>query len=242
MSPKDKPVRTMTNEFREQTWSASESWRVFRIMAEFVEATERLSSIRPAVSIFGSARTLPEHPYYKLTEQISRQLSDAGFAVISGGGPGIMEAANKGAYFGKSPSIGLNIQLPHEQHRNIYQDVSQTFRHFFARKYMFVRFASAYVVLPGGFGTLDELMEALTLVQTGKTRKMPIILVCSDFWRGMIDWLKQVLVSEGMIDPEDMNLIQMIDEPSEVVDAIFKYYETRGFEPSAAEREIQLNL
>ncbi|MEO5655508.1 MAG: TIGR00730 family Rossman fold protein [Nitrosospira sp.] len=242
MSPKDKLARTMTNEFREQTWSASESWRVFRIMAEFVEATERLSSIRPAVSIFGSARTLPEHPYYKLTEQITRQLSDAGFAVISGGGPGIMEAANKGAYFGKSPSIGLNIQLPHEQHRNVYQDVSQTFRHFFARKYMFVKFASAYVVLPGGFGTLDELMEALTLVQTGKTRKMPIILVCSDFWRGMIDWLQQVLVSEGMIGPEDMNLIQMIDEPAEVVDAIFKYYETRGFEPSAAEREVQLNL
>jgi uncharacterized protein (TIGR00730 family) len=242
MSPKDKIARTMTNEFREQTWSASESWRVFRIMAEFVEATERLSSIRPAVSIFGSARTLPEHPYYKLTEQITRQLSDAGFAVISGGGPGIMEAANKGAYFGESPSIGLNIQLPHEQHRNVYQDISQTFRHFFARKYMFVKFASAYVVLPGGFGTLDELMEALTLVQTGKTRKMPIILVCSDFWRGMIDWLQQVLVSEGMIGPEDMNLIQMIDEPGEVVDAIFKYYETRGFEPSAAEREVQLNL
>ena len=242
MSPKDKLARTMTNEFREQTWSASESWRVFRIMAEFVEATERLSSIRPAVSIFGSARTLPEHPYYKLTEQITRQLSDAGFAVISGGGPGIMEAANKGAYFGKSPSIGLNIQLPHAQHRNVYQDVSQTFRHFFARKYMFVKFASAYVVLPGGFGTLDELMEALTLVQTGKTRKMPIILVCSDFWRGMIDWLQQVLVSEGMIGQEDMNLIQMIDEPAEVVDAIFKYYETRGFEPSAAEREVQLNL
>jgi uncharacterized protein (TIGR00730 family) len=242
MSPKDKIARTMTNEFREQTWSASESWRVFRIMAEFVEATERLSSIKPAVSIFGSARTLPEHPYYKLTEQITRQLSDAGFAVISGGGPGIMEAANKGAYFGESPSIGLNIQLPHEQHRNVYQDISQTFRHFFARKYMFVKFASAYVVLPGGFGTLDELMEALTLVQTGKTRKMPIILVCSDFWRGMIDWLQQVLVSEGMIGPEDMNLIQMIDEPGEVVDAIFKYYETRGFEPSAAEREVQLNL
>jgi uncharacterized protein (TIGR00730 family) len=242
MSPKDKLARTMTNEFREQTWSASESWRVFRIMAEFVEATERLSSIRPAVSIFGSARTLPEHPYYKLTEQITRQLSDAGFAVISGGGPGIMEAANKGAYFGESPSIGLNIQLPHEQHRNVYQDISQTFRHFFARKYMFVKFASAYVVLPGGFGTLDELMEALTLVQTGKTRKMPIILVCSDFWRGMIDWLQQVLVSEGMIGPEDMNLIQMIDEPGEVVNAIFKYYETRGFEPSAAEREVQLNL
>jgi uncharacterized protein (TIGR00730 family) len=242
MSRKDKVARTMTNDFREKTWAARESWRVFGIIAEFVEATERLNSIKPAVSIFGSARTLPDHPYYKLTEQISRQLSDAGFSVISGGGPGIMEAANKGAYFGESPSIGLNIQLPHEQNRNAYQDVSQTFRHFFARKYMFVKLATAYVVLPGGFGTLDELMEALTLVQTGKTRRMPIILVCSDFWRGMLDWLQNVLIEEGMIAPEDMELIQVIDEPAEVVDAIFKYYETRGFEPSAAEREIQLNL
>ena len=242
MSTQDKLALTMTNDFREKTWSARESWRVFGIMAEFVEATERLNSIRPAVSIFGSARTLPDHPNYKLTEQIARQLSDAGFSVISGGGPGIMEAANKGAYFGTSPSIGLNIQLPHEQHRNIYQDVSQTFRHFFARKYMFVKFTTAYVVLPGGFGTLDELMEALTLVQTGKTRKMPIILVCSEFWRGMLDWLKQSLVAEGMIAPEDMDLIQVIDEPGEVVNAIFQYYETLGFEPSAAEREVQLNL
>ena len=242
MSRKDKEARTMTNDFREKTWAARESWRVFGTIAEFVEATERLNSIKPAVSIFGSARTLPDHPYYKLTEQISRQLSDAGFSVISGGGPGIMEAANKGAYFGESPSIGLNIQLPHEQNRNAYQDVSQTFRHFFARKYMFVKLATAYVVLPGGYGTLDELMEALTLVQTGKTRRMPIILVCSDFWRGMLDWLQNVLVAEGMIAPEDMELIQVIDEPAEVVDAIFKYYETRGFEPSAAEREIQLNL
>lgn len=242
MSPKNKLARTMTEEFREKTWSARESWRVFGIMAEFVEATERLNAVMPAVSIFGSARTLPDHPYFELAEQIARQLSDAGFSVISGGGPGIMEAANKGAYFGESPSIGLNIQLPHEQHRNVYQDVSQTFRHFFARKYMFVKLATAYVVLPGGFGTLDELMEALTLVQTGKTRRMPIILVRSDFWRGMLDWLQQVLVAEGMIAPEDMDLIQVIDEPAEVVDAIFKYYETRGFEPSLAEREIQLNL
>jgi uncharacterized protein (TIGR00730 family) len=242
MSAEDKLAHTMTADFREKTWSARESWRVFGIMAEFVEATERLNSIKPAVSIFGSARTLPDHPTYKLAEQIARLLSDAGFAVISGGGPGIMEAANKGAYFGDSPSIGLNIQLPHEQRRNAYQDVSQTFRHFFARKYMFVKLATAYVVLPGGFGTLDELMEALTLVQTGKTRRMPIILVGSDFWRGMLDWLRHVLITEGVIAPEDMDLMQVIDEPSQVVEAIFKYYETRGFEPSAAEREVQLNL
>ncbi len=231
-----------TNLSVDKPWSAKESWRLFGIMAEFVEGTERLDTIQPAVSIFGSARTNPDNPHYQLAEQIAKQLSDAGFAVISGGGPGIMEAANKGAYFGKSPSVGLNIQLPHEQHRNAYQDISQTFRHFFARKYMFVKFATAYVVMPGGFGTLDELMEALTLVQTGKTRKMPIILVYSEFWRGLIDWFQQTLIAEGFISPEDMNLIQIIDEPNQVVNAIFQYYETSGFEPSAAEREIQLNL
>ena len=239
MSLEEKLSAVMT---LEKPWSTKESWRVFGIMSEFVEGAQRLEYIQPAVSIFGSARTEPSHPYYKLTEVIARQLSDAGFSVISGGGPGIMEAANKGAFYGKAPSVGLNIQLPHEQHRNIYQDVSQSFRHFFARKYMFVKFATAYIVMPGGFGTLDELMEALTLVQTGKTRKMPIILVCSDFWRGLLDWFQQVLIHEGYILPEDMNLVQIIDEPAEIVDAIFKYYETSGFEPTAAEKEIQLNL
>ena len=143
---------------------SKDAWRVFGIMSEFVAATERLKSIQPAVSIFGSARTPPDHPYYKLTEHIARLLSDSGFSVISGGGPGIMEAANKGAFYGKSPSVGLNIQLPHEQHNNPYQNISQTFQHFFARKVMFVKFASAYVVMPGGFGTIDELSEALTLI------------------------------------------------------------------------------
>ena len=242
MKQQSKPPSSVTIEHLDNNWSARESWRVFEIMAEFVEGTERLNSIKPAVSIFGSARTHVDHPYYKLAEQIALQLSDAGFSVISGGGPGIMEAANKGAYLGKSPSIGLNIQLPHEQHTNTYQDISQTFRHFFARKYMFVRFATAYVVMPGGFGTLDELMEALTLVQTGKTRKMPIILVCSDFWNGIVKWFRNSLIAENMISAEDMDLIQIIDEPSQVVNAIFKYYETRGFEPSVAELEVQLNL
>jgi uncharacterized protein (TIGR00730 family) len=227
---------------QEARLSARESWRMFEIMSEFVEATERLSPIRPAVSIFGSARISPDSAYYMLTESIARKLSDAGFSVISGGGPGVMEAANKGAFFGKSPSVGLNIQLPHEQHVNPYQDVSQTFRHFFARKVMFVKFASAYVVMPGGFGTLDELMEALTLVQTGKTRRIPIILVKSSFWGGLVDWFRDRLVGEGMINPEDMDLIQVIDEPDQVVDAIFQHYETRGFEPSAREQEILLNL
>ena len=222
--------------------AAQEAWRVFGIMSEFVEATQRLSDIRPAVSIFGSARTPPGSPYYVLTEEIARKLSDAGFSVISGGGPGIMEAANKGAYHGKSPSVGLNIQLPREQVSNGYQDISQTFRHFFARKYMFVRFASAYVVMPGGFGTLDELLEALTLVQTGKSQKIPIILVHSPFWRGLVDWLGARLVEEQMIAPEDMQLLQVLDRPEEVVDAIFDHYATRGFAPLPSEHELLLNL
>lgn len=242
MSLKEKLPHPLTPELAEKTWSARESWRVFGIMAEFVEATEKLNAIRPAVSIFGSARADPDHPYYILTEQIARRLSDAGFSVISGGGPGIMEAANKGAYHGKSPSIGLNIQLPLEQQANPYQDISQTFHHFFARKVMFVKFATAYVVMPGGFGTLDEVMEALTLVQTGKTRKMPIILVHEPFWRGMLDWFRDTLVGEGMIAAADLDLVQVINEPRAVVEAIFHYYEKRGFEPSAAEREILLNL
>lgn len=223
-------------------YSARESWRMLEIMAEFVEATERLAPIRPAVSVFGSARTPPDHAYYMLTEEIARKLSDAGFSVISGGGPGIMEAANKGAYFGKSPSVGLNIQLPHEQSANPYQDISQTFRHFFARKVMFVKFTAAYVVMPGGFGTLDELFEALTLVQTGKIAHIPIILVGSGFWSGLAEWVKGRLVSEGMISPEDVDLMCIIDRPEEVADVIFSHYEKRGFTPSMAEREIQLNL
>jgi uncharacterized protein (TIGR00730 family) len=242
MDPKDKFPHPLAPDYREKPWAARESWRVLGIMAEFVQATEKLAAIRPAVSFFGGARVQTGSAYYALAEKTARMLSDAGFSVISGGGPGIMEAANKGAYEGRAPSVGLNIQLPHEQNSNRYQNISQNFHYFFARKVMFVKFATAYVVFPGGFGTLDEVMEALTLVQTGKTRKMPIILVHEPFWRGMIDWFRTTLVSEGMISPEDMNLIQLIDEPSGVVDAIFDYYEKRGFQPSEAEEEILLNL
>ena len=242
MTNTDKLPNPLEHDLTERAWAARESWRVLGIMAEFVQATDKLAAIRPAVSFFGSARTLPGHRYYALAEKTARLLSDAGFSVISGGGPGLMEAANKGAHAGRSPSVGLNIQLPLEQQSNRYQDVSQNFHYFFARKVMFVKFATAYVVLPGGFGTLDEVMEALTLVQTGKTRKMPIILMHEPFWRGMLDWFRTTLVSEGMISPEDMNLVQVIDEPQCVVDAIFDYYEKRGFEPSQAEQEILLNL
>lgn len=234
--------KTIDADITTQSYRARESWRILGIMAEFVEATERLNHIRPAVSIFGSARTPPDNPYYKLAEEIAQLLSDAGFSVISGGGPGIMEAANKGAFKGKSSSVGLNIQLPHEQHTNSYQDISQTFHHFFARKFMFVKLASAYVVMPGGFGTLDELMEALTLIQTSKARKIPVILVHEPFWAGMLKWFREKLVPEGMIDADDMNLVKVINEPKAVVEAIFKHYETKGFTLLPHERETLLNL
>jgi len=198
-----------------------------QIMAEFVEGFERLAHIKPSVSIFGSARTPADHPNYKLAEDIARVLSDA---------------ANKGAYNGKSPSIGLNIQLPEEQSGNPYQDITLNFRHFFSRKVMFVKYASAYVVCPGGFGTLDELAEMLTLVQTGKTRRIPVILVGSEFWSGLINWFRDTLVNEGTISAEDMDLFLILDKPQEVVDAIFDYYEHKSFEPSEQEREKLLEL
>jgi uncharacterized protein (TIGR00730 family) len=214
---------------------ARESWHVLTIMAEFIESTERLSELRPAVSIFGSARTKPDDPHYALCIDIARRLSDAGFAVISGGGPGIMEAANKGAFDGASPSVGLNIELPHEQHGNGWQDISLSFRHFFARKVAFVKYADAYVVLPGGFGTLDELTEALTLMQTGKSRLMPVILVGSKFWAGLMEWIRTRLVDDGMISAKDLDLLQVIDDPAEVVEAVQKFYDARQKKPADPE-------
>jgi uncharacterized protein (TIGR00730 family) len=240
----DEPPRHRHPSFHpiNDTQLTRESWKIFQIMAEFVEGFERLAQIKPSVSIFGSARTAPDHPYYKLAEDIAHALSVAGFSVVSGGGPGIMEAANKGAYAGPSPSIGLNIMLPHEQAGNPYQDIALNFRHFFSRKVMFVKYASAYVVLPGGFGTLDELAEILTLVQTRKTRRIPIILVHRPFWEGLIDWFKQTLVEEGTIDAKDLDLFKVLDNPEEVVDAIFDHYDKRGFEPSPTEQAILLEL
>ncbi len=222
--------------------SAREAWKLFGIMAEFFDATEKLSAIRPAVSMFGSARVAAGSRYYQLAEDTARLLSDAGFAVFSGGGPGVMEATNKGAFHGSGLAVGLNIDLPREQPSNHFQHISLRFKHFFARKVMFAKFATAFVVMPGGYGTLDELFEALTLVQTGKTRQMPIILVHEPFWRGLLDWCRERLVGEGMIDATDISLVQVCDEPQQVVDAIFAFYEKRSFEPSPAEREVLLNL
>jgi uncharacterized protein (TIGR00730 family) len=235
-------LRQVTDSERATSQKARESWHMFTIMAEFIESTERLSELRPAVSIFGSARTAIDDPYYTLCMDIARRLSDAGFAVISGGGPGIMEAANKGAFEGRSASVGLNIELPHEQTYNTWQNISISFRHFFARKVAFVKYADAYIVLPGGFGTLDELTEVLTLIQTGKSRRIPVILVGGDFWRGLLDWFQSSLVRNGMIAAKDMNLIQLIDEPANIVDAIFAFYEARDIEPSEEERQKMLYL
>lgn len=221
---------------------ARESWHMFTIMAEFIESTERLSSVHPAVTIFGSARMKPENPYYLMCVDVARRLSDAGFAVISGGGAGIMEAANKGAFEGLSASVGLNIELPHEQKSNAWQNISLTFRHFFARKVAFVKYADAYVIFPGGFGTMDELSEVLSLIQTGKTRHIPVILVGSSFWRGLLDWMELQMVDNGMIAASDLNLVQLIDEPANIVDAIFSFYEAHDIEPSEEERQRMLYL
>jgi len=212
-----------------------DSWKIFKIMSEFVEGFQRMARVHPSVSVFGSARLKEDNPYYILTEDISRKLSDAGFAVVSGGGPGIMEAANKGAFAGRSSSIGLNIELPNEQGGNGYQDISLTFSYFFARKVMFVKYAAAYVVMPGGFGTLDEFAEILTLVQTGKSRKIPIILMGTEFWTGLIEWFKTSLLPAGTISPEDLNLFKIIDDPQEAVDAIFSHYEGMDMDLIAGE-------
>lgn len=235
-------LRQIIDQDKATAIKARESWHMFTIMAEFIDSTERLSTIRPAVSIFGSARIKPEDPYYQRCVDLSRRLSDAGFAVISGGGPGIMEAANKGAYEGASPSVGLNIELPHEQRSNPWQNISITFRHFFARKVAFVKYADAYVVFPGGFGTMDEVSEVLTLIQTGKSRHIPVILVGTEFWSGLIDWIKVQMAGRGLISPNDLNLIQLIDEPAHIVDAIFAFYEARDIEPSEEERQRMLYL
>lgn len=219
-----------------------ESWKIFQIMAEFVEGFKRLNDIQPAVSIFGSARTPEDSPYFKLTEEIARKLSDSGFAVVSGGGPGIMEAANRGAHAGKSPSVGLNIELPHEQSGNPYQDVVLNFKYFFARKVMFVKYAAAYVVMPGGFGTVDELAEILTLIQTGKVKRIPIVLVGSSFWAGLVDWMKDTMLVEGTISESDLDLFKVVDQADDAIDAIFDYYEGVDFDTVIGEQSTSLDI
>jgi uncharacterized protein (TIGR00730 family) len=194
-----------------------DSWRVFRIMGEFVAGFDALSRIGPAISIFGSARTLPGDPQYESCRETARLLGEAGFSIITGGGPGIMEAANRGARDAGAISVGCNIELPFEQESNPYLDVGIDFRYFFVRKTMFVKYASGYVIYPGGFGTLDELFEALTLIQTGKVRNFPVVLVGRDYWKGMMEWLKAAVEFEGKISPHDLELVRITDDPTEVV-------------------------
>jgi hypothetical protein len=203
--------------------SINESWRVFRIMAEFVDGIETLSDVNNAVTIFGSARVKPDDIYYQKTENLTRLLVQNGFSVITGGGGGIMEAANKGASEAGGKSVGMNIQLPFEQKPNSYANIHLHYKYFFIRKVMFVKYAVAYVILPGGFGTMDELFEALTLIQTKKIKSFPLILMGSEYWRGLVDWLKKTMLQEGKISPADLDLIQIVDEPEEVVKLIKKY-------------------
>jgi uncharacterized protein (TIGR00730 family) len=211
------------NQYVVDALSIEESWRIFRIMAEFVEAIEELSKLKQAVTIFGSARVHSDDPYYKKAELLARRLAEGGFSVITGGGPGIMEAANKGAAEGGGKSVGMNIHLPFEQKPNPYANVSLDYKYFFIRKVMFVKYAIAYVILPGGFGTLDELFEALTLIQTRRIRSFPVIMMGSDYWKGLIDWLKNTLLREGKLLQEDIDLIQIIDDPEEAVKHIQKF-------------------
>ena len=198
----------------------SDPWRALRILSEFVEGFDALAAVGPAVTIFGSARVPAGTPEYELARDIARRLAGYGFAIITGGGPGIMEAANRGCREGGGLSIGCNIELPHEQHLNPYVDLSVEFHYFFARKTMFVKYADAFVIMPGGFGTLDELFESLTLIQTGKIRHFPVILVGSAFFGGLFDWIREKLLGEGMIEPEDLDLVALTDDPAEVIKII----------------------
>ncbi len=213
----------------------NDSWAIFKIMAEFVEGYEKLAKIGPCVSVFGSARTHDDNKYYKMAEEVSYLLTQNNYGVITGGGPGIMEAGNRGARRGAGISVGLNIELPFEQTSNEYidSDKSIDFDYFFVRKVMFVKYAQGFIALPGGFGTMDELFEALTLIQTKKIGRFPIILMGSDYWAGMIDWIKETMLREEKnISPEDMDFIQIVDEPQAAVDIINEFYNNNKLQPN----------
>lgn len=216
--------------FKEKTWDetiSKDSWMIFKIMAEFVDGYEKLAKIGPCVSIFGSARLQEDHKYYKMSVEIAEKITELGFGIITGGGPGVMEAGNRGARQAGGKSIGLNIELPFEQHFNPYIDknYSMDFNYFFVRKVMFVKYSQGFIVMPGGFGTLDELSEALTLIQTLKIAKFPIVLVGSEFWSGLIDWFTSTLVREGMINEADLSLFRIVDTADEAVAHIKAFYD-----------------
>jgi len=230
--------RKIKEKFNHKTWNeikTNDSWAIFKIMAEFVQGYERLNNIGPCVSIFGSARTNQEDKYYKLAESIAYELTQNGYGVVTGGGPGIMEAGNKGAHRGKGVSVGLNIELPFEQFDNAYIDVDKNleFDYFFVRKVMFVKYSQGFVVMPGGFGTLDEMFEAMTLIQTKKIGAFPIILVGTDFWGGLMDWIKSTLLEKfGNISEKDLDLFSIVDTEQEVLDVIDKFYKKYSLSPN----------
>lgn len=227
----------MRKEQHHKGWNeikTNDSWALFKIMGEFVNGFEKMSLIGPCVSIFGSARTKSDAKYYQLTIEIAKSIAEAGYGVITGGGPGIMEAGNKGAHLAGGTSVGLNIDLPFEQHDNPYidNDKSLDFDYFFVRKVMFVKYSQGFVVMPGGFGTLDELFEAMTLIQTNKIEKFPIILVGSEFWEGLMDWVKNTMLKEGNISPKDLDLIKIADTKEEVVEIIDNFYKGHTHSPN----------
>jgi len=209
----------------------TDTWRSLRILSEFVEGFDAMADVGPAVTIFGSARTKRNEPEYEVARTIGRRLAEAGYAVITGGGPGTMEAANRGCREGGGLSVGCNIELPHEQGMNAYVDLGVEFRYFFARKVMFVKYADAFVILPGGFGTLDELFESLTLIQTGKVRHFPVVLVGRSYWAGLLDWIRESLLAGGAIDEADLALVQITDDPAEVVTIIRAFTAAEDGEP-----------
>ncbi|SFR47633.1 hypothetical protein SAMN04490243_1950 [Robiginitalea myxolifaciens] len=212
----------------------NDSWAIFKIMGEFVNGYEKLSAIGPCISVFGSARTPEDHPYYKLAVEVAKELSEAGYGVITGGGPGIMEAGNRGAHLNGGTSVGLNIELPFEKQNNPYidEDKSLNFDYFFVRKVMFVKYSQGFVVMPGGFGTLDELFEAMTLIQTAKIASFPIILVGTEFWSGLMDWIKTTMLQAGNISEKDLDLVHLVDTPEEVVDIVDAFYRGHMLSPN----------
>jgi len=229
--------RKIRNKLKQKSWNeikTNDSWAIFKIMSEFVEGYERLSKIGPCVSIFGSARTKKDNPNYLLAEEIAYKLTQNGFGVVTGGGPGIMEAGNKGAFRGKGVSVGLNIELPFEQHDNPYISPGKSldFDYFFVRKVMFIKYSQGFVVMPGGFGTMDELFEAITLIQTKKIGRFPIVLIDTKFWGGLMDWIRNTLLENGNISEQDLNLFRIVDTADEAVDHFVKFYEKYNLTPN----------
>jgi uncharacterized protein (TIGR00730 family) len=227
----------MRKEHKHKGWNeikTNDSWAIFKIMGEFVGGYEKLSKIGPCVSVFGSARTKPDHKYYQLAVDIAEKIVEQGYGIITGGGPGIMEAGNKGAHIAGGTSVGLNIDLPFEQHDNPYidSDKSLDFDYFFVRKVMFVKYSQGFVVMPGGFGTLDELFEAMTLIQTHKIETFPIILVGTEFWGGLVDWIKNTLIKQGNISPKDLDLFHVVDSADEVIDILNSFYKEYRLSPN----------